>query len=191
MRLRIYLNILLCFFSISCNSQKEYRETDSSKVYLKILNELPHLPPPSPEIMMNKKLLKKYTDSLSKKKLNVGLLTKTRLLNDTIKLNNHRFLLSLLNKEKQSMDINFNYIKSYSINNINAFDEFGINIYKNNPNLDWFISFSNVVFDKKKRKALLAVYSSIDKLSGSSKLFVLKKKKEEWIIIETVLLNIS
>lgn len=189
---RIIILLACVTFFNSCEKQSD---DDKVSIYTTLIDKLPHLPPLPISIIDEPEKLKRYKDSISKIRLSIGVLGRANVSSDLSRLeikagSGFKSLLENFNK-LENVKLDINSINKASFNNLIFFSSFDLNIYQENPQIQYFLSFSDILFNKEKDKAILELSYSSSKLSGKRILYLLVKKDNKWIIHETKLITIS
>lgn len=192
-KLKYTLVFLVLFFGCKTYAQEDL---DKYKLYSKVLEKLPLMPPPSIKIVTNESLLKRYIDSLGREKVHVYVLDKTVRPSD--------FDVDRLapedreTYEKLAVQLNSSKSKKIEVARISHKANVTITSVSVPPKLDydplvtnWNVVFSDVILDKSKNVGMLYVIRALSELSGDSRVYLLEYTDNKWSIYKTIVLDIS
>jgi len=198
---KVVLLLLSILAFPSCNKENSVSKIDQRyAIYSIVTAEISNFKPPPPPIDISGEDLvkfrnqaKKYHDSIRKTDVVIGVSQGTFIFSEQRNapdFPDSKILIKKLNEVKIKSKIDLSRIKSQNNRKLIPITKTGVEVYENKK-FDWLITFSEVVFNDKMDKALVASGIGIGRLSGYSNLIFLTKNNGKWQIEHTELLGIS
>jgi hypothetical protein len=192
-KLKYTLVFLVLLFGCKTYAQED---VDKYKVYSKVLEKLPLMPPPSIKIVTNDSLLKRYIDSLGREKVHIYVLDKTVRPSDfdvdrlapEDREKYEKLVVQLNNSEVKKIDAaKFSHKSNETVISVSIAPDLEYDPLVTN----WYLAVSDIILDKSKGIGILYVMQALSELSGDSRVYLLEYIENKWKIYMTIVLDIS
>ncbi len=193
--------VVLLFIILSCNKETSV-DRDTHAIMSLLLGNLSPAPPPAPPAPGTYKkdtiAFNRYVDSVSKLEVHIGILKYCAPIDVVARPTKEKLPKEyrLLADKLESLDACLDISKQLDVSKLpdNQKIQWIDNLYRGmfeDLNIDFYIAFSDVIFNTDKDKAIVYMSKNRHPMSGSISLILLEKINKKWKVHKSILLSIS